>query len=110
MWTPGVCFRERAAAVHPGMTADDVAAAMGCPPGSYQLAMGVQHYRSVSAFDPPADHWFGEDGVLVVVTDSGTGRVTRVNWCECRRRPRTNAEIAWEEVSAFRKRVWPADR
>lgn len=114
VWTPGVCFRERAAAVHPGMTADEVVATMGCPPGSYGLSMGEPYYRSVSAFDPPADYWYGEDGFLMVVTDYRTGLVARVNWCQCRPRPRTNAEIAWEEVrgyaAAVRKRMWSADR
>lgn len=105
---PGVTFADKVDRLHPGMTFDEVEQVMGCPPGDYQVPFGEQHYpfRCVcigpgSRRFPVFRSWNGEDGEVCVWGMSDSPQVTSVDWHRFRDRPRSNAEILWEQVSGW---------
>lgn len=112
---PGVCFADKVDRLHPGMTFDEVELVMGCPPGDYQVPYGELHYSMRCVCIAPGNRrypvfksWNGEDGEVCVWGMSDSPRMTSVDWHRFRDRPRSNAQILWEGVTAWWEGVMKA--
>jgi hypothetical protein len=82
--SPPRCTQRQCEQIRRGMSVEDVAAMLGCPPGDYTGGKGIY----VAFIDPfPVDavrrqhakYWCGRDGAIGLVLDKG-GKVRRADW------------------------------